>query len=83
MIQDLLATLPEHFDIESKLGDIKANTLIIGGLEDDIAEVKYQKVLNKAIPNLTLKMYRDNHFLLIKPEMAAFIVQDMKKTFKG
>jgi pimeloyl-ACP methyl ester carboxylesterase len=62
MVQDLLAAFPKHFDIESKLGDIKANTLIIGGLEDDIAEVKYQKVLNKAIPNSTLKMYRDNRF---------------------
>lgn len=78
-----MANLSEHFDIESKLGDIKANPLIIGGLEDDIAEVKYQKILNKAIPNSTLKMYRDNHFLLMKPKMTAFIVQDIKKTFKG
>lgn len=73
---------PDNFDIRNQLPNIKADTLILGGDQDTLSLMDYLQTMDKEIPNSELKVYKnDNHYMLVKPEEAQRIVNDIAKHF--
>lgn len=72
----------DNFDIRSELPKIKAKTLILGGDSDTLSLMEYLQVMNEGIPDSKLKVYeQDNHYMLVKPEQAKRIVEDIAERF--
>jgi pimeloyl-ACP methyl ester carboxylesterase len=81
MVQDVFAILPENYNIQDDLNKIESKTLIISGTEDIVGEVKFQHILNENIRNSKLKMYEDNHLLLVKPNIVKSVIEDIFNSF--
>lgn len=81
MVNDFKAILPEFYDVREELSKISQKTLIVSGLQDHLAEVKYQYLFSEKIANSDLVLMDDNHMMLIKPSQAVFIAEEIKSFF--
>lgn len=71
-----------NMDITAEIGNIKAETLIIGGKQDLTTPLRHQKLLNQAIPNSKLVIFDAGHVTPIvcakdfNREMLAFLTKN-------
>ena len=79
MLQDFHAIIPSVYDIQDRLGEIDAKTLIIGGIHDTVALPEYQTMMDERIKSSKLVMLDDNHEALMKPNS----VQNIVAAFQG
>lgn len=79
---DLQVIVPEYYDIRTRLPEIKAKSLIFGGTTDILSTIPNCELMHEKIPQSELKVYEDNHYMLVKPEIVKQMVADIKAYYR-